>query len=335
MSDEDEPGFKVTKPRAHYAKIPIWVINSGAGCNAIAAYVALYSLSDWNTLRGYPNRDTLASHLGISRSSVNRALKALQDVGALVVTKRRDSTNSWTTSLYQLIQTDPNGEVEMSPDDTSSRGSESNEPWVTGDPQSRSSLQEKEKQTGTPSAPDVPASPRMSDRPASERFDTSLLSYKLCAHFHRRLIEHTPDSKAKIHKRWVDEADRMLRIDGRERAEVRQVIDWMFTNPTHPFWGNTCQSVTSLRSSYEKIRGAMWSAVGKSGQNGQERPRGVQQQPQGAPVQFGTDGKVTEAYRIWEREQRAAMKADMIDEVGTDIEQMRADGRLPPWWDDV
>ena len=63
---------------------------------------------------------------------------------------------------------------------------------------------------------------------------------------------------------------------------------------------------------------------------------GVQQQPQGAPVQFGTDGKVTEAYRIWEREQRAAMKADMIDEIGeAAIEQMRADGRLPPWWDDV
>ncbi len=43
-----------------------------------------------------------------------------------------------------------------------------------------------------------------------------------------------------------------------------------------------------------------------------------------------------EAYRIWEREQRAAMKADMIDEIGeAGIEEARAADRLPPWWDEV
>ena len=60
-----EPDFENTS----FAQIKVIGVG-GAGCNAIAAYVALYSLSDWNTLRGYPNRDTLASHLGISRSSV-------------------------------------------------------------------------------------------------------------------------------------------------------------------------------------------------------------------------------------------------------------------------
>lgn len=231
---------------------------------------------------------------------------------------------------------DPEGKISggVAGDDT---GAVSNDTGVApGDTKTQEEPNRTENEPAPSATGSQDAPQRMIDRPATERFDTSLPSYKLCAYFAAKWLEHTPDAKPNITKKWVDEADRLLRIDQRDKAEIKEIIDWMFTNHERPYYGNSCHAIPSFRKLYLKIRGEMWTAQKRTGGGAlQSRPRGVQQQPQGAPVQFGTDGKVTEAYRIWEREQRAAMKADMIDEVGTDIEQMRADGRLPPWWDDV
>lgn len=318
------------KRRGRWGAVPEWLLDADVGSNAIHLFAVMDAKwADRDDLDLWPSRSTIAAAMGCSKSTVDRAMRKLIDAGAVRVTRRRDAKNEWTSSLIEIFYTPcvTGGATSASPVVV---------PSVTGGEQTR--IIEPEEEKPAPSATgSQDASQRMIDRPATERFDTSLPSYKLCAYFAAKWLEHTPDAKPNITKKWVDEADRLLRIDQRDKAEIKEIIDWMFTNHERPYYGNSCHAIPSFRKLYLKIRGEMWTAQKRTGGGApQSRPRGVQQQPQGAPVQFGTDGKATEAYRVWEREQRAAMKADMIAEVGeAAIEQMRADGRLPAWWDDV
>lgn len=178
----------------------------------------------------------------------------------------------------------------------------------------------------------------MGDRPEAEKFEDTP-AYRLCTFFVDAIMEADPEGKRpSITRAWVQEAGRILnpKVDGRQPGEIRAIINWIFrsNDPEGNWWQPNIRSIKKFRAQYDTLRLKMQASA--TAQQTRTASRGVQQQPQGAPVQFGTDGKATEAYRVWEREQRAAMKADMIAEVGeAAIEQMRADGRLPAWWDDV
>ncbi len=178
----------------------------------------------------------------------------------------------------------------------------------------------------------------MKDRPEAEQFEDTP-AYRLCTFLVDAIMEADPEGKRpSITRAWVQEAGRILnpKVDGRQPGEIRAIINWIFrsNDPEGNWWQPNIRSIKKFRAQYDTLRLKMQASA--TAQQTRTASRGVQQQPQGAPVQFGTDGKATEAYRVWEREQRAAMKADMIAEVGeAAIEQMRADGRLPAWWDDV
>lgn len=329
--------FRVADRRQRqFSQVPLHLLRSTVSDRAVRLYATMDA--EWINRKlddptCWPSQELLASMLRTSVRSIERAIAELVAIGAIEV--HRVKSGPWPHNVYVYIDRIPE-----QPD--RSVGYPASDPPLlskapdTGDGLSRIIDPEEEKPapsaTGSQDAPQ-----RMIDRPATERFDTSLPSYKLCAYFAAKWLEHTPDAKPNITKKWVDEADRLLRIDQRDKAEIKEIIDWMFTNHERPYYGNSCHAIPSFRKLYLKIRGEMWTAQKRTGGGApQSRPRGVQQQPQSAPVQFGTDGKVTEAYVAWEHENLRTIKADMIDEIGeAGIEVARAAGRLPAWWDEV
>lgn len=81
-----------------FAIIPHWVIQSGVPATAIHLYTVLAIYADGRTGEAFPSRTTLAKQIGASTKTVDRAIKALQGVGAQVVQMRLGHESLQTTS---------------------------------------------------------------------------------------------------------------------------------------------------------------------------------------------------------------------------------------------
>ncbi len=68
----------------------------------------------------------------------------------------------------------------------------------------------------------------------------------------QRILENNP--KARVTDRqlraWAVEADRMMRLDGRTRSEIHELIDW---SQNDPFWFANILSMAKLREKYDQL----------------------------------------------------------------------------------
>lgn len=92
-----------------FSIIPHWVILSGISSGAIHLYAVLAKYADNDTGQAFPARSRLASDLGKSVDTIDRAAKELVRVGALKVTQRkRKGSKENYSNLYTLITANPN-----------------------------------------------------------------------------------------------------------------------------------------------------------------------------------------------------------------------------------
>lgn len=92
-----------------FSIIPHWVIFSGISSGAIHLYAVLAKYADNDTGQAFPARSRLASDLGKSVDTIDRAAKELVQVGALRVTQRkRKGSKENYSNLYTLITANPN-----------------------------------------------------------------------------------------------------------------------------------------------------------------------------------------------------------------------------------
>lgn len=292
MSDET---FKVADRRGQFSRMPARLLLSSISDRAVRLYGimdALFINRGGSDPSCWPSRDKLVEITGQSMRTIDRSLAELVEVGAIEVKKVK--TSEWPHNVYVFVDNyvqsvDRSGK--QSPDlsesvDRSDALSRIIDPENDSRPSPSApdleliaSLAARKKEIalaavdGEPWAVELvaiateileqqdrqePGQPRrMIDRPADERFDTSLLSYRLCARFVEKMTIAIPDTTAKISRAWVTEADRMLRIDKRDPEEVAKVISWIFTNPAGNFWVANCQSVPKFRRQYQQIRHQM------------------------------------------------------------------------------
>ena len=325
MPDDEVDEIEVEYDGPRFAMVPEWLLDCHIHARAFQLYAVLLA-KYVNRAKGscYPSRKTIAADMRCSKSTVDRAMTELRGVGAVTITHRKNDRDEWMSSLYKLHFMPVSESLRVSsPVERVAapvmRGSRTN------DDQSRIIDPEENTSDLSPSAPDV--SPERQKELDSAR--------RLCEIFNDKRKSASPEWKpGNVVKGRIEAADLMLRKDQRDKREILETLDWCFTG-AGAWWLPRIQSIDKFRAQYGRLREEMAQDAQKA-QNGQSRPRGVQQQPPGAPVQFGTDGKVTEAYKAWEAENLRAIKADMIDEIGeAGIEEARAADRLPPWWDDV
>ena len=77
--------------------------NPKISTNAKAMYCAIRSHAEGDGTNAYPKIDTLAGHLGVSRSTAKRAIAEIERAGWIVVEHRYDAKGNRTSSLYTCL----------------------------------------------------------------------------------------------------------------------------------------------------------------------------------------------------------------------------------------
>ena len=103
-----------------FSMTPRWIARAGKALspNAKALYTIIMSYADNETRTAFPGQALLAQDLGVSVSTVHRAMKELEAFGALIVERRRNKrTGNFYANRYFIVFDEPS-----SPSVTSENG---------------------------------------------------------------------------------------------------------------------------------------------------------------------------------------------------------------------
>ena len=89
-----------------FSIVPEWLIDSGCTDKALRLYVVLARYADNDDLTAYPGRGTLAKRMGCHRTSVDRAVEELIELGA-ISKQQRVADGKYQSSLYTIRRVAP------------------------------------------------------------------------------------------------------------------------------------------------------------------------------------------------------------------------------------
>ena len=89
-----------------FSIVPEWLIDSGCTDKALRLYVVLARYADNDDLTAYPGRGTLAKRMGCHRTSVDRAVEELIELGA-ISKQQRVADGKYQSSLYTIRRIAP------------------------------------------------------------------------------------------------------------------------------------------------------------------------------------------------------------------------------------
>lgn len=192
----------------------------------------------------YPGQATIARKARIAPRTVRDCLKRLEAAGEIERTgERRGRTRQLIE--YRVTVT----RQELPP-------SERRQPGATTPADSDRKAADSDTERRRPSAdePSLEPSEEPSGEPSvSDAFgaDAAKLASQLEAKVNE--IAETP-GRERVGKRWVQDIERLLRIDGRTVKQVAYVIDWL-GGPTEggQFWGSNVQSGAKLRGKFDQL----------------------------------------------------------------------------------
>lgn len=92
-----------------FAQIPRWILrNPHLSHGAVRLYGVIMTYADNETKAAFPSRETLAADIGASVATVKRYIRELEDMGAMVVTRRRNrKTGNFYANHYVLRFAEP------------------------------------------------------------------------------------------------------------------------------------------------------------------------------------------------------------------------------------
>lgn len=236
---------------AYFASIPEWVLyHEDLSPQAIRLYGVLDRYAEG---RCFPSRKRLANQLGVkSVDTVDRALRELQDAGAVSVTPRFDEAGDPTSSLYTVhflpalgVAAHSGGggrtDAATSPQESGDGGrTDAARGGRTDAALTRATLNQSESTRGSSSGA-ADASPDADPREDVDR---------LCTHLANR-IEGNGSKRPTITKRWRDAARLLMDRDGRTETQVHRAIDWCQDDE---FWRTNILSMPKLREQYDRLR---------------------------------------------------------------------------------
>jgi len=98
------------KKQVYFAQVPYWV-HEVCSIQAVSAYIALSKFADNNTKKCYPSYRRLAETMGASERTAIRAVKELEDKGAILIERRPKEDGDNETNIYELIAVKINNSV--------------------------------------------------------------------------------------------------------------------------------------------------------------------------------------------------------------------------------
>lgn len=86
----------------YFAIIPEWVLDAEITSPAVRLYAVLRRYADQNG-NCFPTRKTLATRVRVSEATIDRLIKELQGIGALMVRNRKAESGGYTSSMYTVV----------------------------------------------------------------------------------------------------------------------------------------------------------------------------------------------------------------------------------------
>lgn len=108
-------------------------------------------------------------------------------------------------------------------------------------------------------------SSEISHRKKKQKFADDSLGYRIANYLYKHILERKPDFKRPNFQTWAVEADRMIRIDGRDVETIKAVIKWAQTNS---FWQSNILSTKKLREQFDALHDKMNGEICKSANSG-------------------------------------------------------------------
>ena len=91
-----------------FARIPQWLVFCPLfQPSEFRVYAAIASHADNRTLEAHPSYQTLADELQMSRRTVMRAVLKFEDLGVLVVVRRKQMADENETNIFRLVTSPP------------------------------------------------------------------------------------------------------------------------------------------------------------------------------------------------------------------------------------
>ena len=236
---------QVTSDLPPFARVPRWLVERSDVSHLGVRLFAMLTRYEGLPHGIIPSLATLASQLGVDRSTVKRAARELRDFGAITVEVRRDDRGQ-TSNRYVLHYRDPGASATPGASVHPPRGQGCTPPGGRGDPRTETneSRDQREPRTDEVSVPATSV--------AAAGWEEAR---GLCEFLADAIVESGgPGTKRPtVTRKWVQTMEHLVRIDGREPDHVRNAVDWCHRG-AGTWWADKVLSPESLRRHYEKMR---------------------------------------------------------------------------------
>lgn len=220
MSHSDRPFWLGEDARSwDHARFHLCLLQDGRiTSDHLGVYCSLAAHAEVRSGKAFPSAETIAGYLSLSEKHVRECTKDLEKWAYIKIEPRPGKS-----SIVRLLRPPTLDE------------------WIaaTG---------------GTPTAPAAtPEAPEPEDKPLSKATDESAFveeARRLCDLFADLMVANGC-KRPRITNTWVADMDRILRLDGREAANVEKAIRWVHADE---FWRANVLSPSKLREKYDQLK---------------------------------------------------------------------------------
>lgn len=219
-----------------FQQIPNWLLSENISAQAIRLYAILRLQGDNKRRTSFYSRKKIADQMKCSPATMDRAKQELLNVGAICQINRKDKNGDWTSNMYHVHNAQLKSCNYLAKNDETYTASDETYPVyeetgiITGDELTYNHIELRTKELNT------------------RTYDASVYE---AANLLANLIEQNGSRRPEVSDKWLQDIERINRIDQRSWDEITWMINWCQNDE---FWRANILSPGKLRKQFDRMR---------------------------------------------------------------------------------
>lgn len=236
MHNSNKDRMTIAVETIPFTQIPNWLLEEVISAQAIRLYAILRKQGHNERHTSYYSRKKIAEAMQCSPATIDRAKQELIDCGAICQINRKSEKGDWTSNMYH-VHTNKNLKCKYlhksekgypAGDDTYPACDDTG--LLTGDEQTNNHIELRTNELNT-----------------REYSNENHQACNLLAD----LIAQNGSKRPEVTDKWLNDMDKLNRIDGREWENITKAIQWCQNDS---FWRANILSPAKLRKQYDSLR---------------------------------------------------------------------------------